>query len=208
MNKPATIDKPTPVTEVADWRNLYQRIAAAMREVSYVQKEKKQGMRYSIVSHDDVTSKVRPALLANGVIYFISALSTQQDGNRTEAQGTIRFQNVDDPSDYICVGSFGYGIDEQDKGPGKAMSYMVKYALLKTLGLETGDDPDFDQETEHRSDLVNKIEAMIDIMDKTSANDTREALLNARTRLTPVSNAALSSKFAAKVKDLKEKEDA
>jgi uncharacterized protein YpuA (DUF1002 family) len=58
--------------------NLYQRIALAMQSVSYVQKEKKQGMRYSIVSHDDVTSKVRPALLANGVIYYVSALAIKQ----------------------------------------------------------------------------------------------------------------------------------
>jgi hypothetical protein len=36
----------------------------------------------------------------------------------------------------------GYGVDPQDKGPGKAISYGVKYALLKVLGLETGDDPD------------------------------------------------------------------
>jgi hypothetical protein len=30
------------------------------------------------------------------------------------------------------------------------MSYAVKYALLKTLGLETGDDPDLDQDTSYR----------------------------------------------------------
>jgi hypothetical protein len=40
------------------------------------------------------------------------------------------------------VETIGYGVDPQDKGPGKAISYGVKYALLKVLGLETGDDPD------------------------------------------------------------------
>jgi hypothetical protein len=44
------------------------------------------------------------------------------------------------------VETFGYGVDAQDKGPGKAMSYGVKYALLKVLGLETGDDPDVVQD--------------------------------------------------------------
>ncbi len=48
--------------------NLHQRIAKAMEKVTYVQKDKKQGMRYSIVSHDVVTAKVRPALLEAGVI--------------------------------------------------------------------------------------------------------------------------------------------
>jgi hypothetical protein len=58
---------------------------------------------------------------------------------------TVRFENIDNRDDYIDVATFGYGVDGQDKGPGKAMSYGVKYALLKVLGLETGDDPENDQ---------------------------------------------------------------
>jgi hypothetical protein len=69
-------------------------------------------------------------------------MTVSQDGNRTVAVFTVRFENIDDRTDYIDVETFGYGVDPQDKGPGKAMSYGVKYALLKVLGLETGDDPD------------------------------------------------------------------
>jgi hypothetical protein len=110
--------------------------------VDYVQKEKKQGMNYSIVSHDAVTAKVRPLLHKHGVIYYPRALTVSQNENRTEAVFTVRFENIDDRTDFIDVETFGYGVDSQDKGPGKAMSYGVKYALLKVLGLETGDDPD------------------------------------------------------------------
>ena len=117
-----------------------------MGQITYIQKEKKAGMRYSIVSHDAVTAKVRPALLEAGIVYYPVECRTSQTGNRTEAHMTVRFVNVDDPEDCFQVESFGYGIDDQDKGPGKAMSYAVKYALLKTLGLETGDDPDLDQD--------------------------------------------------------------
>jgi hypothetical protein len=113
-----------------------------MGEVDYVQKEKKQGMNYSIVSHDAVTAKVRPLLHKHGVIYYPRGLTVSQNGNRTEAVFTVRFENIDDRTDFIDVETFGYGVDPQDKGPGKAMSYGVKYALLKVLGLETGDDPD------------------------------------------------------------------
>jgi hypothetical protein len=49
---------------------LLQRINAVQREVDYVQKEKKQGMRYSIVSHDAVTAKVRPLMVKHGVVSF------------------------------------------------------------------------------------------------------------------------------------------
>jgi hypothetical protein len=123
-------------------RNIAQRIAAVMGEVDYVQKERKQGMNYSIVSHDAVTAKVRPLLHKHGVIYYPKGLRVQQNGNRTEAVFSVRFENIDDRSDYIDVETMGYGVDPQDKGPGKAISYGVKYALLKVLGLETGDDPD------------------------------------------------------------------
>lgn len=132
--------------------NIHQRLAKAMEAVTYIQKEKKQGMRYSIVSHDAVTAKVRPVLLENGIVYYPVQTVHSQQGNRTEAHMIIRFVNIDDQNDTFDVESFGYGIDDQDKGPGKAMSYAVKYALLKTLGLETGDDPDLDQSVEFRPD--------------------------------------------------------
>jgi hypothetical protein len=135
MNAPAKIERNVKL-------NIAQRLNAVMAEVDYVQKEKKAGMQYSIVSHDAVTGKVRPIMQAHGVVYYPRNLRVTQNGNRTEAFFTVRFENIDDRSDFIDVETFGYGVDQQDKGPGKAMSYGVKYALLKVLGLETGDDPD------------------------------------------------------------------
>ncbi len=130
--------------------NLMQRMQAVMQSVSFVQKEKKKGMQYSIVSHDRVTALLRPPCVENGIVSYPVEVAFRQDGNRTEAKVTVRFCNVDDPADFIDVQSIGYGIDSQDKGPGKAMSYATKYAYLKAFMLETGDDPDFDQETTHK----------------------------------------------------------
>lgn len=123
-------------------KNVHQRLAAAMGEVDYIQKERKQGMNYTIVSHDAVTAKVRPVLLKHGIVYYPVRCEHVHNGNRAECAMTVRFVNIDAPDDFFDVPTFGYGIDPQDKGPGKAMSYAVKYALLKALGLETGDDPD------------------------------------------------------------------
>lgn len=123
-------------------KNVHQRLAAAMADVSYIQKERKQGMNYTIVSHDAVTAKVRPVLLQHGIVYYPVRCEHVHNGNRAECAMTVRFVNIDEPTDFFDVPTFGYGIDPQDKGPGKAMSYAVKYALLKALGLETGDDPD------------------------------------------------------------------
>lgn len=143
--------------------NIHQRLAKAMERVTYIQKDKKSGMNYSIVSHDAVTAKVRPALLEAGIVYYPVDVKHAQNGNRTEVAMTVRFVNAEKPADHFDVQSFGYGIDSQDKGPGKAMSYAVKYALLKTLGLETGDDPDHDQQTEHESAIYGTLNHLIDM---------------------------------------------
>lgn len=137
---------------MTDSKNVHQRLAAVMAEVTYIQKERKSGMQYTITTHDAVTAKVRPALLAAGIVYYPVRCEHSHNGNRAECGMTIRFVNIDEPADFFDVQTFGYGVDTQDKGPGKAMSYAVKYALLKALGLETGDDADQDSIEHSRSD--------------------------------------------------------
>jgi hypothetical protein len=144
--------------------NLYQRIAAAMEACSYVKKDtqvKGYGGGYTAVSHDAVTAKVRTALLAHGVIAPFSVVessetkeelhSTDRDGKakvrtvfRCSVVGLTRLINVDQPEEVLEVRSFGTGEDSGDKASGKAVSYAAKYALLKALMLETGDDADKD----------------------------------------------------------------
>lgn len=157
--------------------NVYQRLAKVMGAVAYVQKERKQGMQYTIVSHDKVTALVRPALLAAGIVYHPIRCEHTQNGNRAECSMTVRFVNIDEPSDFIDVPSFGYGIDQQDKGPGKAMSYAVKYALLKALGLETGDDPETDN-IQHQSQREIDAEQFLKSVEIESANITGVATLD------------------------------
>ena len=125
-------------------RNIYQRMAAVMAKVAYIQKDEKQkGMNYRTVSHDAVVALLRPHFLEEGIHMEVDVVEHSQDGNRTEATVLVSFVNIDEPKDRILAKAFGYGVDQQDKGPGKAISYAVKYALLKNLFLETGDDPDY-----------------------------------------------------------------
>ena len=121
--------------------NIFQRLAYAMSLVKGVNKAPKaNGMQYRAMAHDDVTQACREPLLSAGIIYHPSRCVHSQSGNRTEVSMTLRFVNIHNPTDVLETETFGYGVDQQDKGPGKAMSYAVKYGLLKTLGLETGDD--------------------------------------------------------------------
>jgi hypothetical protein len=118
---------------------------AVMQDISYVQKgEKTVNGQYRFVSHDAVTAKVREALVKHGIMAMTDVTHREQDGNRTSVVVEVTFVNIDEPADKVAVRSFGYGIDPQDKGPGKAISYAVKYAFLKAFALETGDDPERD----------------------------------------------------------------
>ena len=196
--------------------NILQRINAVMKEVTYIQKDKKPNMRYSIVSHDVVTAKLRPSIVNHGIVYWPMNITVNQTGNRCECWGFVRFCAIDDPNDYIDVYSAGYGIDEQDKGPGKAISYLVKYALLKVFGLETGDDPDLDQNVElvdnddpHQqniSDFNTKVQAATTVADLEAVVKNMGAYIKDAEAKWPGKVAAARTAYASKLATLKQKE--
>ncbi len=130
--------------------NIHQRLAATMKSVSYIQKDKevktKNGtVMYRVVSHDTVIRETRPHFIDNGIAVVPTVTSHERSGsNLTIADIQVEFINIEKPDDKITVNYFGYGVDPSDKGPGKAISYAVRYAILKVLCLETGDDPEND----------------------------------------------------------------
>ncbi len=139
-------------------KNIHQRLHAVMKNIDYVQKEdKKVNNQYKFVSHDAVTKVCRKAFVENDVLTIPSILKRTVDGNKTTLRIEVKFINIDNPDDFISTISYGEGIDTQDKGIGKAYSYAVKYAYLKALGLETGDDPERDNiehEPENKNDII------------------------------------------------------
>ena len=129
-------------------KNIFQRILAVMAEVDYIQKgDKKVANQYKYVSHDQVSEAIHPQLVKHGIAVVPTVKSMTQEENRTVMCLAVGFINVDNPEDRFVIESWGYGIDTGDKGPGKSYSYAFKYAILKTFMLETGDDPDHDQES-------------------------------------------------------------
>jgi hypothetical protein len=114
-----------------------------MEDCTYIQK-KKGGMPYTAASHDDVTAKIRASCLKHGLDIYPARMEPNYMNGLCYCTMDVRIVNTDDPKDFIEIPSFGMGIDKQDKGPGKAMSYAYKYALLKAFNLATGDhnDPD------------------------------------------------------------------
>lgn len=154
---PAAKTRPAPDIDVGQHDpalNIEQRLLAVMADLRYIQRDRtapKEIGGFSFVSHDAVTSAVAPVLIKYGVYACSSVVDHGRDGNQTTLVVDTTFFNVDRPDDQRIIRTVGYGIDKQDKGPGKAMSYAVKYALLKALMLETGDD--VEAEAVDRSDV-------------------------------------------------------
>ncbi len=126
--------------------NIYQKIHAIASELKPLEKDgqvKERGKEtplYCYISHDAVTIAVREPMLRHGVTVIPSVLECKNDGNRTEMRISVDFVNVENPNDRVTTFAFGYGVDSSDKGPGKAYSYAMKYAYLKTFMLNTGED--------------------------------------------------------------------
>ena len=136
--------------------NIHQRLNAIMGDVDYIKKNKSikiGGGGYSVVDHDSVTALIHPLLVRYGVTLIPSVKEVLQEGNRTSVKMEFSWINIDDPKDCIINFCAGYGIDQQDKGIGKAISYAQKNIILKTLHIETGerdieeDDIDFSNES-------------------------------------------------------------
>lgn len=128
--------------------NIYQRINAVMKKITYIKKDAKvQG--YSAVTHDNVVSMVRAELVSNGIVIYPeqqeSDLPIMRDGKDIKmhlytAEYLIHFVNIDKPDDRLTVKINSHANDNGDKAPGKALSYATKYAILKVFSLETGDN--------------------------------------------------------------------
>lgn len=145
-----------------------------MSELHYISKgDKTVNGQYRFVSHDQVVAKVQKMLVKHRVTTIPTVHEIVQDGNRTMVKLNVTFVNADCPSDNFTVQFPGYGIDGGgtnkdgrpvpvgDKGPGKAISYAYKYALLKQFNLETGDDPDFDAEAAYEPAKCLEFDSMI-----------------------------------------------
>ncbi len=143
--------------------NIYQKMSSITEELQTVQKnltvQTGKNTAYKAVSERDILDAVKPLEIKYGIYSYPvrrRVLESEMLENETEYQGKVtrrttlmsrietvyRFVNVEDPDEYIETITFAEGIDSQDKGSGKAMTYADKYALMKAYKISTGDDPD------------------------------------------------------------------
>lgn len=133
-------------------KNIYQKISDIMKDVEYLQKDDNVDNRYKVISEEKVTGSIRASMIKNGVVIIPIEqvkITTEHGVTKsgsinllTETDTKYRIQNIEDKEDYIIAVSSGSGVDTQDKGIGKAMTYSYKYLLLRTFAIPTGEDPD------------------------------------------------------------------
>jgi hypothetical protein len=131
--------------------NLRQKLALVRRRLGYIQKRGHNELHnYSYVTAADLAGAVGDILAELGVLVVprlesIShepARSGRPDGEHlTHVVMNYSFVDVDTAED-ITVKVAGEGADAGDKAPYKAMTGALKYALLQSFLLATGDDPE------------------------------------------------------------------
>lgn len=122
--------------------NIYQKLLTVAKECPPVEAIDRKDGPFGGVSHDAVTQAVMPLFIKHGIFPVVSVVDHSHIGDLTTVHLKVSFVNVDSPEDRVEVSAWGTGKDSSDKGVGKAISYAYKYALLKTLGLSTREDPD------------------------------------------------------------------
>lgn len=142
--------------------NIYEKMLAITSELEAVAKNLIVGEgknQYKATGEADVLAAVKPLEEKHRVYSYPysrkivdtnTMTTTSTYGNSTKEitklflrlETVYRFVNVDEPTEYIDITTYGDGVDTQDKATGKAMTYADKYALLKAYKIITGDDSD------------------------------------------------------------------
>ena len=149
--------------------NIFEKINKVMENIEYLANGDKVEFgttKYKAISEEKVTTAVREQLVKQGIVIIpIKQESENKELIRTDKSINMltsvhvryRIQNIDDINDFIEVESNGSGVDTQDKGVGKAMTYAYKYMLLRTFAIPTGEDPDKISSAETDSKIENEI---------------------------------------------------
>lgn len=140
---------------LVEHKTIGEAILAVMREVSYIQKERKSGVQYAIKSERSVIKALRESMMNNGLVMWPESVSDAYHERyesvnsrgktisyaRVVATFGYRLHHVHSNTD-VFLQTMGEGVDNGDKAGNKAMTVSKKYALLEGFLIETGNDPD------------------------------------------------------------------
>ena len=148
--EPGSPTRDSPATEDFGRLNLRQKLAEVRRRIGYIQKRgHNERFNYSYVTAADIAGSVGDILSELGVVVIpslenITYESTPSRGETARMAQVVMaytFSDVDSGEEIVAKVA-GQGLDTGDKAPYKAMTGALKYALLQSFLLATGDDPE------------------------------------------------------------------
>jgi hypothetical protein len=128
--------------------NLRQKLAEVRRRLGYIQKRgHNERHHYNYVMAADLAGAVGDVLSELGVVVIpqLQSISTEtpRSSNERIARIVMNYRFVDARSgEELTVRVAGEGADVGDKAPYKAMTGALKYALLQSFLIASGDDPE------------------------------------------------------------------
>lgn len=173
--------------------NIFEKLLAISAEIGLVAKNLEIGygnQKYKAVSEGDVLAAVKPLeikykvysypcrreIVDSGEIVNIAKDGSEKRSLYLRVKTTTRFVDVESPSDYIEIESYGDGVDTLDKASGKACTYSDKYSLLRAYHIQTGDDPDAKASTpynafSHKPNAIEMRKTILRAFGKNAIND-------------------------------------
>lgn len=136
---------------------MVKKLCEVMKAVGYIQKTGHNTQHgYKYVQEADIVEKIRGELATRNLFLMNSVenvsfrtIKTTKGGEVTVATLTIKYTLIDgDTGERLEFMGVGEGMDGGDKAVYKAQTGALKYALMKTFLIPTGDDPEKDQTEE------------------------------------------------------------
>jgi hypothetical protein len=126
---------------------LFKKMAGVLADVHRVQKNGHNTFfKYDYATESDLVDVLRPALAKAGVAIFVNVVDIEtRPLDITRVTLDITFA-CGESGETWTVRWYGDGQDKGDKGLYKAYTGALKYALMKTFLVSTGDDPEGDAE--------------------------------------------------------------
>ena len=133
--------------------NIYQKLIEVRKSVPGLSKDKENKFfKFAYVSSSQTLAAVRSEMDKQQLLLIPAIIKhdtrdhkTAKGGHQFLTELTLEYKWVDaeNPSDFILCPWAGIGLDEGEKGIGKACTYSEKYFLLKFFNVPTDkDDPD------------------------------------------------------------------
>lgn len=145
--------------------NIYDAMICVMKEVKNIEKSMTIGVgnnSYKGISDKDVKQKIGESMAKNNLVCFPIKIEPKTTVERWEEMDNysktmktkqsvftevlVTYKMYYSPTgECIEIQGFGYGVDTQDKGAGKATTYALKNALLYSFLVPTGTIEDTDK---------------------------------------------------------------